>query len=132
MSTMLEDRQAALERENAELRRQLDVCHAELKEAREQQTATAEVLGVINSSPGDVSPGVRRDLEKALRLCEAAYGNLLVFLMVRSFSFASVQGNPDLVEHMRRRGPFSSRSQPVRRSVASLRGRGCRTQNLGH
>ena len=63
----------------AELQRRLDEALAERDAAQERETATVEVLQVINASPGDLAPVWDAMLKKATRLCDAETAHLLRF-----------------------------------------------------
>ena len=62
-----------------EKNRALTDAHAQVTESLEQQTATAEILRVIASSPTDVQPVFDTIVRSAVRLCDAARSNVQLF-----------------------------------------------------
>jgi GAF domain-containing protein len=87
-----------------ELEQKLEARTRELSEAREQQTATAEVLNVISSSPGNLQPVFETMLANATRICEATFGVLYLF-EGNAFRAVALHGPPAFVE-ARRRNPM--------------------------
>src|SRR5262249_40393583 len=76
----------------------------ELRESLQQQTATADVLQVISGSPGDLEPVFKAMLENAVRICEAKFGNLLLY-DGNTFRIAAMHGAPPAWDELRRRDP---------------------------
>ena len=97
----------------------------ELRELLEQQTATADVLGVISSSPGGLEPVFQAMLENAIRICDAKFGTLLrrdgdAFRLA-----AGIGIPPELAEFHRQHETF----QPVPGSPLD---RAMRTKRVSH
>ena len=75
----------------------------ELNEAREQQTATSEVLQVISSSLGELEPVFQTMLENATRICHAKFGVLQLY-EDRAFRIGAIHNAPPaFAEAMARR-----------------------------
>jgi GAF domain-containing protein len=66
----------------------------------EQQTATAEILRVISSSPGDLQPVFEAILENATRICDAKFGNLWLREGDKFRIVAIYGGSPEYREYL--------------------------------
>ena len=85
----------------------------ERDEALEREKATAEVLRVISSSPGELEPVFQAMLENATRICEANFANLELYDN-GSYRIGAMHNAPPAFAEMRQRepvirpGPFSA------------------------
>jgi GAF domain-containing protein len=94
--------QAVIAIENARLLNELRQRTTDLTEALEQQTATSEVLQVISSSPGELEPIFAAMLEKAVRVCDANFGNIYRWDSETAHLVAAHNTPPAFAEYRRR------------------------------
>ena len=97
--------QAVIAIENTRLLNELRQRTDDLSESLEQQTATSEVLKVISSSPGELEPVFKAMLENATQLCEARFGNLVLYEN-DAFRMAAMHGAPPEFAEKRGREPI--------------------------
>jgi hypothetical protein len=84
----------------------------ERDEALERERATAEVLRVISSSPGELEPVFQAMLANATRLCEANFGSL--YLRERgAFRITAMHSAPPAYEALRRSEPVMDSAHPL-------------------
>jgi class 3 adenylate cyclase len=118
--------QAVIAIENARLLNELRQRTSELTESLEQQTATSEVLQVISSSPGDLEPVFASMLEKAIRVCDATFGNIYRW-DGEAFYLLATKNTPQALAEYRR-----SASPVVRPAPDTLFGRLAAARKLIH
>ena len=104
--------------ENARLVNELRQRTTELTQALDQQTAASEVLQVISSSPGDLEPVFATMLEKAVRICDATFGNIYRF-DGDALHLVATHNTPPAFAEDRRRSPYRPYPRsPIGRMVA--------------
>ena len=96
--------QAVIAIENARLLNELRQSTTQLTEALGQQTATSEVLQTISESPGELQPVFHTMLANAVQICDAKFGNLLLF-EDGAFRTVALHGAPQPYVEERQREP---------------------------
>jgi signal transduction histidine kinase len=109
--------QAAIAIENVRLFEAEQERTRQLGESLEQQTATADVLRVISSSPGDLRPVFQIMLENATRICGAKFG-VLSLKEGDSLRVVAMHNPPPAYAELRRREPTWTPAGPMGRIVA--------------
>jgi len=111
--------QAVIAIENARLLNELRDRTTDLSESLEQQTATSEVLGVISSSPGELTLVFDAILANATRLCDAKFANLFLH-QNGSFSVASQRNAPAAYREQWNANPHLKVSEAPNNPLARL------------
>jgi GAF domain-containing protein/CheY-like chemotaxis protein/anti-sigma regulatory factor (Ser/Thr protein kinase) len=109
--------QAVIAIENVRLFKELEARNSELRTALEQQTATANILRAISSSPTDVQPVFDTIVQNARELCNARFGVLHRF-DGEQLHVAASDVTPEVLEVLQRTYPMRpSRSQVSGRAI---------------
>jgi len=111
--------QAAIAIENARLSQELEARNEDLSEALEQQTATAEILGAISSSPTDIRPVLETLVHAAARFCGAT--NVALLTLDGGVLRGAAAAGPIGEEIVRRYGSIEALEIPVTRESVSGR-----------